>query len=139
MKVDIHCKGMELTEAIRIHVEDKLTKLDRILPGEVDTLVILDQVGSKQRSMFSSEITFRVWSHDLVSKSKAEDMYKAISDSVEQSHMQLRRLKDKRMAQRRGGTSIKDYQEPTVTYTEKDEYEDEYQASLKETEEKSKS
>ena len=42
MKIDIHCKGMDLTDAIRAHVEDKLGKLERILPGEVDIVNFIE-------------------------------------------------------------------------------------------------
>lgn len=136
MNVDIHCKGMSLTEAIRTHVEDKLSKLDRILPGDANITVFLDCTNGNPNEPFSAEVSFRVWGNDLVSKTQGEDLYAAVTQVADHILLQVKRLKDKRNDKRKGGASIKDYQEPPVVYREEDEYEDEYQTSLKAAEAK---
>jgi|GEM_PF-449681 len=132
MKVDIHCKGMSVTEAIRSHTEDKLSKLDRILPGEIDVMVVLTYEGGSQLDLYEAEISFRALGNDIVSKAEGEDLYKAVTEASDQVLSRIKRLKSKRQDQRKGGTSIKDLHqpEPTGAYTEADRYEDEYEEAL---------
>lgn len=107
MKIDIHCKGMQLTDAIRTHVEDRLGKLDRVLPEGHDPLVILTYEASNQDGNYAAEISMRLWNHDLVSKSTNDDLYKAVTEVADQVTKQVRRLKDKRDDRRKSGDSVR--------------------------------
>ncbi len=124
MKVEIHCKGMSLTDAIRDHVHEKLGKLSRLLPGEVEILTILDHNTSRHGGIFSAEVSFRVWGHDVVASNESEDMYKTIALVVEQVLAQTRKLKEKRKTRQKGGETVRNYVEPAppVTNDEKDEF-----------------
>ncbi|TNE51350.1 MAG: ribosome-associated translation inhibitor RaiA [Deltaproteobacteria bacterium] len=124
MKVEIHCKGMSLTDAIRDHVHEKLGKLSRLVPGEVEILTILDHNTSRHGGVFSAEISFRVWGHDVVASNESEDMYKTIALVVEQVLAQTRKLKEKRKTRQKGGETVRNYVEPAppVTNDEKDEF-----------------
>ncbi len=108
MKIDIHCKGLSLTDAIKEHVHDKMKKLDRILPGEVEILTILEH-SNRQGGTYNAEISFRVWGHDIVAKRESDDMYTAVTDAVENALSQLRRLKEKRTSRRKGGESVRNF------------------------------
>lgn len=112
MKVEIHCKGMPLTDAIRDHVHDRLGKLSRLLPGEVEILTILDHNSSRHGGVFTAEVSFRVWGHDVVASNENEDMYKAIALVVDQVLAQTRKLKEKRKTRQKGGESVRNYVEP---------------------------
>ena len=121
MKVEIHCKGMPLTDAIRDHVNDRLGKLERLLPAGVDILTILDTTSSRQGGAYSAEVSFRVWSHDVVAKEEDDDVYKAMAAAADQVLGQTRRLKDKRKTSRKGRQSLKDYVPPTPDTNDLDE------------------
>jgi putative sigma-54 modulation protein len=107
MKFNIQARGMSLTDAMREHVEDKVGKLDKMLPGEIEVHVILSHESARQGATHTAEVNFRVWDHDLVSKNEGEDLYKAITEVSEQLSKQLRRLKEKRVSQRKGGATVR--------------------------------
>ncbi len=111
MKVEIHCKGLPLTDAIREHVHDKLKKIERILPGEVDVLAILEH-SNHQGGSYRAELSFRAWGQDIVAKRESEDMYTAVTDAVDNALSQLRKLKEKRASRRKGGQSVRNYIPP---------------------------
>lgn len=115
MKLNIQARGMTLTDAMRTHVEDKLGKLDRILPGEVEAHVILQYESARHGATHFAEVTFRVWDNDIVSKSEGEDLYKAITEVSEQVTKQLRRLKEKRVSHRKGGATVRTMDNPEGT------------------------
>lgn len=123
MKVEIHCKGMPLTDAVREYVDDRLKKLERLLPAGVDILTILGPTSSRQGGVYSAEISFRVWSQDIVAKEEDEDVYKAMAAAADQVLAQTRRLKGKRKGKHKGSHSIKDYVPPPPEPDE-DELED---------------
>ena len=125
MKVEIHRKGMPLTDAVREHVYDKLGKLDRILPGEIDILTILQHSSARQGGVYSAEVSFRIWSNDVVAKEENEDMYRAMTIAAEQAFSQVRKLKEKRSSRRKGGESLRDYLPPVDDSTPEPE-EDEF-------------
>ena len=126
MKIDIHCKGTNLTDAIREHVEEKLAKVDRILRGEVEMLVVLTYSADKKQQ--TAEISFRVWGQDVVSKAEGEDLYKAVSLLSDQLASQVKRLKDKK-GRRKGSHTFRTYDEPPTADShspEEDFDDDEY-------------
>lgn len=126
MKVDIHCKGMPLTDAIRDHVYDKLGKLERILPGEIEVLTILKYNSSRQGGSYSAEISFRVWSNDVVAKEENEDMYRAVTSAAEQVISQTRKLKEKRSTRRKGAETVRNYAPITDNTLTPEEEEEEF-------------
>ncbi len=112
MKLNIQARGMALTDAMRGHVEDKLGKLDRILPGEIEAHVILQYESARHGATHQAEVSFRVWDNDIVSKTEGEDLYKAITEVSEQVTKQLRRLKEKRVGHRKGGATVRTMDNP---------------------------
>lgn len=112
MKLNIQARGMALTDAMRGHVEDKLGKLDRILPGEIEAHVILQYESARHGATHQAEVSFRVWDNDIVSKTDGEDLYKAITEVSEQVTKQLRRLKEKRVGNRKGGATVRTMDNP---------------------------
>ena len=112
MKLNIQARGMALTDAMRGHVEDKLGELDRILPGEIEPHVILQYESARHGATHQAEVSFRVWDNDIVSKTDGEDLYKAITEVAEQVTKQLRRLKEKRVGNRKGGATVRTMDNP---------------------------
>lgn len=131
MKVEIHCKGMPLTDAVRDHVHDKLGKVTRLLPGEVEILTILGHNPGQQGALYSAEISFRAWGHDVVGKESDEDMYKAVSSAIDQVLAQTRKFKEKRKTRQKGGESVRGYEPPSTTSaTIEDDFDDDFDAEL---------
>lgn len=126
MKVEIHCKGMPLTDAVRDHVHEKLGKVTRLLPGEIEILTILGHNPGQQGGVYTAEISFRAWGHDVVAKESDEDMYKAVSSAIEQVLTQTRKFKEKRKTRQKGGESVRGYEPPTSASPEvEDDFDDE--------------
>ena len=134
MKIEIQCKGMTITDAIRNHVEDKVGKLERVLPAGVEPVAHLAFESEAHGGSYSAEVNLRAWGQDVVSKSTTDDLYKAISEVADQLNKQIRRLKDKQKSRVKGGASVRHHQEPVKRVDEREEYEQEYQESLRTTE-----
>ena len=122
MKIEIHCKGSKLTDAIRSHVEDKLSKLERLHRGEIDVLVVLSV--NKNNREHLAEVSFNVMGQDLVAKAQADDLYKAVNLVGDQAAERLRRLKEKKRSKRKDATVRVQTPEPVGESTEVD-WEDE--------------
>lgn len=122
MKIDIQCKGFSLTDAIRNHVEDKLAKMEKFLPGEADVLTILAHDSGTRNGIYRSEVTLRAWGIDLVASEKDEDLYKAISSTADAILAQARKAKEKRA--RKGGESVRNYIPPAEPMTLEEEEEE---------------
>jgi len=75
-------------------------------------------VSESRGGSYLAEITFRVWGQDIVSKSSADDLYKAVSDLADQLTNQVRRLKEKREARRKKGSSVRDFEAPQPATTD---------------------
>lgn len=115
MNFDIHFRGMDPTDAIRAHVEEKLGKLDKLLPGAHDVLVILRHDTKSRGGVFTAEASLRVWGVDIVAKEVNEDMYKGISLMADSVFAQVRKQKEKMGTRRKGGDSIRNYVPPVET------------------------
>lgn len=124
MKIDIHCKGMSITDAIRNHVEEKLGKIEKILPGELDVLTILNYESSNRGGLFSAEVSLRAWGTDIVAKNVNEDLYKAVNEVSDSAFAQLRKAKEKRASKRKGGETVRDYVPPAEPLTLEEEEEE---------------
>jgi putative sigma-54 modulation protein len=129
MKIDIHCKGTNLTDAIREHVEEKLSKIDRLLRGEVEVLVVLNY--SAERTTQMAEVNFRAWGQDIVSKAEGEDLYKAVTALVDQVASQVKRIKDKK-GRRKGAHTFRTYDNPPPPAEPGEELEEEFAEEIEE-------
>ena len=103
MTVNITSKQMDITPAIRAHVEERLAKLDKWQTQLINPHFILN----KTPKGFSVEASIGMPNGNLLASAEAEDMYKAINDVEEKLERQLNKLQHKSEA-RRADERLKD-------------------------------
>ncbi|AKD37940.1 ribosome-associated translation inhibitor RaiA [Pasteurella sp. P03HT] len=103
MTLNITSKQMEITPAIRAHVEDRLAKLGKWQTQLINPHFILNKIPKG----FSVEASMGTPLGDLFAKAESEDMYKAINDVEEKLERQLNKLQHKSEA-RRADERLKD-------------------------------
>ncbi|EKS7764333.1 ribosome-associated translation inhibitor RaiA [Edwardsiella ictaluri] len=103
MTISITSKQMEITAAIREHVEDRLSKLDKWQTHLINPHIIL----SKEPQGFVVDATINTPNGQLVASAKHEDMYTAINELLNKLERQLNKVQHKGEA-RRAHTSVKD-------------------------------
>ncbi|MGA9618230.1 MAG: ribosome-associated translation inhibitor RaiA [Serratia proteamaculans] len=103
MTLNITSKQMDITPAIRSHVEDRLTKLEKWQAQLINPHIVL----SKEPKGFVADATITTPNGPLVASSKHEDMYTAVNDLIAKLERQLNKVQHKGEA-RRAATSVKD-------------------------------
>ncbi|AUG99835.1 ribosome-associated translation inhibitor RaiA [Pectobacteriaceae bacterium CE70] len=103
MTINITSKQMDITPAIRQHVEDRLTKLDKWQTQLINPHIIL----SKEPQGFVADATINTPNGPLVASAKHEDMYTAINELIAKLERQLNKVQHKSEA-RRAESCIKD-------------------------------
>lgn len=100
MLITITGKHLEITDAIRSHVEEKVEKLPRYFDGVSQVEVIIEGNDGGRPSV---EIIAR-GEHSvlLVAKETGEEMYACIDLAVHKLERQLRRKKDKQRNNKHG-------------------------------------
>ena len=101
MNIIVKAPHMEVTEAMRLHVESKVTKLPRYYDGIQTIEVILDTEADK--AVVEIVVTARR-KNTFVATHRDEDMYAGIDQCMRKMTEQLRRHKDKVRA--RHGTPL---------------------------------
>lgn len=103
MTLNITSKHMEITPAIRAHVEDRLKKLEKWRAQLINPHIVL----SKEPKGFMADATITTPNGSLVASAKHEDMYAAINELIMKLERQLNKVQHKSEA-RRAETSVKD-------------------------------
>lgn len=103
MNVNITSKQMEITPAIRTHIEDRLSKLDKWQVQLINPHIIL----SKEHQAFSVDATISTPNGTLVASAKHDDMYAAINELINKLEKQLNKVQHK-MDARRAYNSVKE-------------------------------
>jgi ribosome-associated inhibitor A len=101
--MNITSKQMEITPAIRQHVTERLSKLDKWQTHLINPHIIL----SKEPKGFVADATINTPNGHLVASAKHEDMYAAINELITKLERQLNKLQHKSEA-RRADASVKD-------------------------------
>ena len=104
MILNITSKQMEITAAIRDHVEDRLAKLEKWQAHLINPHIVL----SKAPKEFVVDATINTPNGTLVASAKHEDMYTAINDLIGKLERQLNKVQHKPEA-RRAATSVKNF------------------------------
>ncbi len=104
MILNITSKQMEITAAIRNHVEDRLAKLEKWQTHLINPHIVL----SKEPKEFVADATINTPNGKLVASAKHEDMYTAINDLIAKLERQLNKAQHKPEA-RRATSSMKDF------------------------------
>ncbi|EYU13578.1 ribosomal subunit interface protein [Photorhabdus luminescens] len=103
MIVNITSKQMEITPAIRNHVEKRLSKLNKWQVNLINPHIIL----SKGPQIFRADATISIPNGMLVAGAKHEDMYIAINELLTKLERQLNKVQHKGEA-RRTDNSVKE-------------------------------
>jgi ribosome-associated inhibitor A len=104
MILNITSKQMEITEAIRHHVEERLSKLEKWQTHLINPHIVL----SKEPKEFVADATINTPNGTLVASAKHADMYTAINDLIAKLERQLNKAQHKPEA-RRANSSVKDF------------------------------
>ena len=113
MNLTISGHHLELTPAIREHVQNKLERIKRHFDHVIDIAVILtiDKLPEKEKRQ-RAEITLRVRGKDLHAVSIAQDLYAAIDLLIDKLDRQVIKYKSK--MQDHQHEAIKHLPEPAV-------------------------
>ncbi|OON38822.1 ribosomal subunit interface protein [Izhakiella australiensis] len=103
MILNITSKQMEITEAIRNHVEERLAKLEKWQTQLINPHIVL----SKESNEFVADANINTPNGPLVASAKHIDMYSAINDLIGKLEKQLNKAQHKGEA-RRAYSSVKD-------------------------------
>ncbi|EEY11194.1 sigma 54 modulation protein/ribosomal protein S30EA [Mannheimia haemolytica serotype A2 str. OVINE] len=91
MSLNISSKQMDITPAIRTHIEERLAKLEKYHTQLINPHFML----IKQPNSFQVEATIGTPLGDLVAKAEHEDLYTAIFDVKKKLEGRLIKLKEK--------------------------------------------
>lgn len=93
MIVTVTGKHLEITDAIRAHVEDKASKLPRYLDAVMQVSVIIESVAT---SLFAVEVIVSVQRReDVVAREQGADLYACIDLAMHKVERQLHKIKEK--------------------------------------------
>ncbi|WP_130835442.1 ribosome-associated translation inhibitor RaiA [[Erwinia] mediterraneensis] len=104
MILNITSKQMEITTAIRNHVEDRLAKLEKWQTHLINPHIVL----SREPKEFVADATINTPNGTLFASAKHEDMYSAINELITKLERQLNKVQHKGEA-RRATASVKDF------------------------------
>jgi putative sigma-54 modulation protein len=92
MKFDITGRHIDVTPAIKAHVDSQLAKIDSLFDGKPANAHVIIEV---ERGRHNSEIVVNYRSDTLTAATSDADMYNSISMTVDKIEKQARKLKDK--------------------------------------------
>jgi putative sigma-54 modulation protein len=96
MQINISGHHIEVTDALKLHVTNKMAKLERHSDQITTTHVILTVEKLRQ----ISEATIHISGADIHARAESEDMYAAIDSLVEKLDKQILKHKNKAVGRR---------------------------------------
>ena len=111
MKVEITGRHIEITPAIRTHVQKKLGKFTRILGDDVNFNVII----SLEKERQNVEILLKSRSLELIGKGASNELYHSVMLAVEKLERQALKQKEKMIDGKRHKGREKSVSETTGT------------------------
>lgn len=103
MRITISGKNIEITEGLRTAVEDKLTKLEKYFTPDTDVFVTLSVEKERQKI----EVTIPVKGNIIRSEQVSTDMYVSIDLVEEVIERQLKKYKNKLIAQKQSAANFR--------------------------------
>lgn len=94
MSLNISSKQMDVTPAIRTHIEERLAKLDKLHTQLINPHFMIH----KQPNGYQVEASIGTPKGDLFAKAEHEDLYNAINLVEKKLEAQLIKLKEKKEA-----------------------------------------
>lgn len=100
MQIEIKCTGIELTEALRAYVEEKLGRLGKFVNGK-DAFLVTVELGKTtahhhKGEVFRAEANMKLEGTLLRAEATASDLYAAIDLLKEEANRELVNRKTKR-------------------------------------------
>lgn len=103
MVLNITSKQMDITPAIRQHVEERLAKLEKWQTHLINPHIVL----SKEPKEYVADATINTPNGPLIASAKHDDMYAAINELINKLERQLNKAQHKGEA-KRAQASVKD-------------------------------
>lgn len=96
MRINVVGKGIEITDAIKLHAESKADKLPRYFDGVQQITITVSHEDSHTRGQLAAEIVVDVEKHeDFVAHASGDDLYLVIDAVVQKASRQLSDFKEK--------------------------------------------
>ncbi len=97
MKIDIKGTNMELTEAIKDYVNEKIGSLEKFFDNIIEARVDVGKTTNHHQKgdVFRAEVNLQVPQTLLRAESEREDLYIAINEVKEEIQRQLKKYKEK--------------------------------------------
>ncbi|MFT5112797.1 MAG: putative sigma-54 modulation protein [Parasphingorhabdus sp.] len=96
MQISVSGQHMDVTDALRSHVEDKMQKINRHFDHVTDTHVVL----LVEKNRHNAEATINGKGLNFHATAEADDMYSAIDAMISKLDRQLLRHKEKNTSHR---------------------------------------
>lgn len=92
MKFEFTGRHIEVTTALKKHVEDHFARIEHLFDGKPPKVHVIIEV---ERGRHRSEIVINWRNEVLKAESSISDMYQSLSQSIDKIEKQARKLKDK--------------------------------------------
>lgn len=92
MNIEITGRHIDVTPAIRTHVEEHFEKIEHLFDGKPAKAHVIIEV---ERGMHNSEIVINWRSEVLTANTSISDMYQSLTQTIDKIATQARRLKEK--------------------------------------------
>ncbi len=92
MNIEFTGRHIEVTPAIRSHIEEHFKKIEHVFDGKPANAHVIIEV---ERGFSRSEVIINWRNEVLTANSNIPDMYLSISQTIDKIEKQARRLKDK--------------------------------------------
>ncbi len=104
MKILVQAKNMRVTQGIQSFVNDRvISTIGKLGQRVVGVKVYIENISRRKNEPDGSnaKVQIQVPGKDIVVEQKSHDPYQAISDAVNAGGRQLRKLKEKNLAQKK--------------------------------------
>ncbi|MBD3308517.1 ribosome-associated translation inhibitor RaiA [candidate division KSB3 bacterium] len=91
MQITLTGRHFEITDPLRQHIDNKMSKLDRYVNGITDVHVVL----SVEKHRHIAEINLQVHGNLIRGLEEKHDMYQAVDAAIDKLERQVKRFKDK--------------------------------------------
>ena len=92
MNFEFTGRHIEVTPALKAHVEEHFKKIDHLFDGKPAKAHVIIEV---ERGMHRSEIVINWRNEVLTANTSISDMYQSLTQTIEKIEKQARKLKDK--------------------------------------------
>ncbi len=103
MNIEFTGRHIDVTPAIKAHVEDHFEKIEHIFDGKPVKAQVIIEV---ERGMHRSEIVLKWRNEVLTAETSVPDMYLSLSQTIDKIEKRARKLKDKVIDKAHRATSV---------------------------------